>query len=109
MKQFRVVLHIGGTQREATVTITDNDELSASITAPETVAEGETAPFTVSSVAAPAPRTWWWATPSAVPRRRVTDYTDPGERLTIQSGQSSVTLAIQTNTDDEIEPTRPWW
>ena len=29
---FRVVLGIGGTRREATVTITDNDELSASVT-----------------------------------------------------------------------------
>ena len=45
---FRVVVGIGGTRREATVTIVDNDELSASVTAPETVAEGEVAPFTVT-------------------------------------------------------------
>ena len=101
---FRVVVGIGGTRREATATITDNDQLSASVTAPETVAEGETAPFTVTlrggESTAPVVVTYTVGGTAKAPG----DYTAPSGSLTIRSGESSGTIPIQTNTDNEIEP-----
>ena len=85
------------------MTITDNDELSASVTAPETVAEGETAPFTVTlrggESTAPVVVSYTVGGTAKAPG----DYTAPSGSLTIQSGESSGTIPIQTNTDNEIE------
>ena len=101
---FRVVVGIGGTRREATATITDNDQLSASVTAPETVAEGETARFTVTLSGGTSTANVVVSYTVGGTATKGDDYTDPGEPLTIPSGQSSGTIAIQTNTDNEIEP-----
>ena len=100
---FRVVAGIGSTRREATVTIVDNDELSASVTAPETVAEGEVAPFTVTlrggESTAPVVVSYTVGGTAKAPG----DYSAPSGSLTIQSGESSGRIPIQTNTDNEIE------
>ena len=100
---FRVVAGIGSTRREATVTIVDNDELSASVTAPETVAEGEVAPFTVTlrggESTAPVVVSYTVGGTAKAPG----DYAAPSGSLTIQSGESSGRISIQTNTDNEIE------
>ena len=100
---FRAVLHIGRTRHEATVTITDNDELSASVTAPQAVDEGEVARFTVTvgggESTAPVVVTYTIGGTAKAPG----DYAAPSGPLTIAPGQSSGTIAIQTNADDEIE------
>ena len=86
------------------ITIEDNDELSASVTVPNAVAEGEVAPFTVKlsggTSTAPVVVTYEWSGTAKAPG----DYTAPSGSLTIPSGQSSGTIAIQTNTDNVIEP-----
>ena len=101
---FRVVLGTGGPGHEARVTIEDNDELSASVSVPEAVAEGEVAPFTVTlrggESTAPVVVSYTVGGTAKAPG----DYTARSEPLTIQSGQSSGTISIQTNTDNEIEP-----
>ena len=86
------------------VTIEDNDELSASVSVPEAVAEGEVAPFTVTlrggESTAPVVVSYTVSGTAKAPG----DYTAPSGSLTIQSGESSGRIPIQTNTDNEIEP-----
>ena len=85
------------------ITIEDNDELSASVSVPEAVAEGDVAPFTVTlrggESTAPVVVTYTVGGTAKAPG----DYTDPSGSLTIQSGESSGRISIQTNTDNEIE------
>ena len=87
-----------------TVTIEDNDELSASVTVPETVTEGETAPFTVTLGGGTSTASVVVSYSVGGTAKAPGDYTDPSGSLTIQSGESSGTIPIQTNTDNEIEP-----
>ena len=86
------------------VTIEDNDELSASVTVPETVTEGETAPFTVSLSGGTSTANVVVSYTVGGTAKAPGDYTAPSGSLTIQSGESSGTISIQTNTDNEIEP-----
>ena len=85
------------------ITIEDNDELSASVTVPEAVAEGEVAPFKVTlrggESTAPVVVSYTVGGTAKAPG----DYTAPSGSLTIQSGESSGRISIQTNTDNEIE------
>ena len=87
-----------------TVTIEDNDELSASVTVPETVTEGETAPFTVTLSGGTSTANVVVSYTVGGTAKAPGDYAAPSESLTIQSGESSGTISIQTNTDNEIEP-----
>ena len=88
------------------ITINDNDQLSASVTVPEAVAEGEVAPFTVTlrggESTAPVVVSYTLGGTAKAPG----DYTAPSGSLTIQSGESSGRIPIQTNTDNEIEAGR---
>ena len=86
------------------VTIEDNDELSASVTVPESVAEGETARFTVTLGGGTSTADVVVTYSVGGTATKDKDYNDPGDRLVIPAGQSSGTIPIQTNTDDEIEP-----
>ena len=86
------------------VTIEDNDELSASVTVPETVTEGETARFTVSLSGGTSTANVVVSYTVGGTAKAPGDYTAPSGSLTIQSGESSGTIPIQTNTDNEIEP-----
>ena len=85
------------------ITIEDNDELSASVTVPETVAEGEVARFTVTlsggESTAPVVVSYTVGGTAKAPG----DYSAPSGSLTIRSGESSGRIPIQTNTDNEIE------
>ena len=86
------------------ITIEDNDTLSAGVTAPETVAEGEVAPFKVTlrggTSTAPVVVTYTMGGTAKAPG----DYTAPGGSLTMASGEESGTISIQTNIDNVIEP-----
>ena len=86
------------------VTIEDNDELSASVSVPETVTEGETAPFTVSLRGGASTANVVVSYTVGGTAKAPGDYTAPSGSLTIRSGESSGTISIQTNTDNEIEP-----
>ena len=86
------------------VTIEDNDQLSASVTVPETVTEGETARFTVSLSGGTSTANVVVSYTVGGTAKGPGDYTAPSGSLTIQSGESSGTISIQTNTDNEIEP-----
>ena len=86
------------------ITIEDNDELAASVTGPDSVDEGELARFTVKlgggTGTAPVVVSYEVSGTAKAPG----DYTAPSGTLTIDAGQASATIAIQTNTDNEIEP-----
>ena len=86
------------------VTIEDNDELSASVTVPEAVAEGETARFTVTLGGGTSTASVVVSYTVGGTAKAPGDYVAPSESLTIQSGESSGTIPIQTNTDNVIEP-----
>ena len=85
------------------VTIEDNDELSASVSVPEAVAEGEVAPFTVSLSGGTSTANVVVSYSVGGTAKAPGDYTAPSGSLTIQSGESSDRIPIQTNTDNEIE------
>ena len=87
----------------ATGTITDNETLTAAVTGAATVAEGTEASF-------PVTLTGGTSTAGVVVTYTVTgtatagtDYTAPGETLTILAGQASGTIEIQTATDDVLD------
>ena len=89
----------------AMVTIQDNDELSVSVTAPEAVAEGATAHFTVTvgggESTAPVEVSYSLSGTAKAPA----DYTAPSPRMvSIPAGQQTATIAIQTKTDKVLEP-----
>ena len=86
------------------VTIEDNDQLSASVTVPETVTEGEVARFTVSLSGGTSTANVVVSYTVGGTAKAPGDYTAPSGSLTIQSGESSGRIPIQTNTDNEIEP-----
>ena len=90
---------------QVTVTIVDNDELSVSVTAPEAVAEGATAHFTVTvgggESTAPVEVTYSLSGTAKAPA----DYTVPNELMVVVGpGQQTATIAIQTKTDKVLEP-----
>ena len=85
------------------VTIEDNDQLSASVTVPETVTEGEVARFTVSLSGGTSTANVVVSYTVGGTAKAPGDYTAPSGSLTIQSGESSGRIPIQTNTDNEIE------
>ena len=91
------------------VTIEDNDELSASVTVPEAVAEGETAPFTVTlgggESTAPVVVSYTVGGTAKAPG----DYTAPSGSLTIQSGESSGTIRFRPTPTMRSSRTRRWW
>ena len=94
----------GATLGTIQIIIEDNDELSASVSVPETVTEGEVARFTVSlgggESTAPVVVSYSVGGTAKAPG----DYTDPSGSLTVPSGESSGTISIRTNTDNVIEP-----
>ena len=90
---------------EVMVTIKDANELVASVTAPEAVAEGETARFTVTLGGGTSTANVVVSYTVGGTAKAPDDYTAPSPTMvTIGAGQASGTIAIQTNTDDEIEP-----
>ena len=89
----------------ATVTIKDNDELSASVTAPETVAEGEAARFTVSLGGGTGSAAVEVSYSLGGTAKAPADYTAPSPTMVmIQAGQQTATITIQTKTDKVLEP-----
>ena len=86
------------------VTIEDANELVASVTAPEAVAEGETARFTVTLGGGTSTASVVVSYSVGGTAKAPGDYTAPSGSLTIAAGQPSGTIPIQTNTDNEIEP-----
>ena len=86
------------------ITIEDNDELSASVTVPETVTEGEVALFMVKLGGGTSTADVMVSYTVSGTAKAPGDYTAPSGSLTIQSGESSDRISIQTNTDNEIEP-----
>ena len=90
---------------EVMVTIKDANELVASVTAPEAVAEGETARFTVTLGGGTSTANVVVSYTVGGTAKAPDDYTAPSPMMvTIGAGQASGTIAIQTKTDDEIEP-----
>ena len=94
----------GATLGTIQIMIEDNDELSASVTVPETVTEGETAQFTVSLSGGTSTADVVVSYTVGGTAKAPGDYTAPSGSLTIGSGESSGTIPIQTNTDNVIEP-----
>ena len=87
------------------ITIEDNDELSASVTVPEAVAEGETARFTVTLGGGTSTADVVVSYSVGGTAKAPDDYAAPSPMMvTIPAGQASGMIAIQTKTDDEIEP-----
>ena len=87
------------------VTIEDNDELSVSVTAPKTVAEGDVARFTVKvgggESTAPVNVSYSLGGTAKAPA----DYTAPSPTMvSIPAGQQAATIAIQTKADKVLEP-----
>ena len=84
---------------EATARIVDNDDLAVSVSGPTTVAEGNTATFTVSvaggTSTAPVVVTYTVGGTAT----SGTDYTAPGGTLTLEAGVAVGTVAIQTLDD----------
>ena len=102
--RVRAVLGTGGTPREATVTITDNDELSVSVTAPKTVDEGDVARFTVSvgggESTAPVDVAYSLSGTAKAPA----DYSAPSRMMvSVPAGQPTATITIQTKADKVLE------
>ena len=102
---FTVILTGAAEERRTTVTIEDADELVASVTrVAEAVAEGETARFTVTLGGGTSTADVVVSYSVGGTAKAPDDYTAPSGSLTIGTGQASGTIAIETKTDDEIEP-----
>ena len=102
---FTVILTGAAERRSTTVTIEDADELVASVTADaKAVTEGETARFTVTLGGGTSTADVVVSYSVGGTAKAPDDYTAPSESLTIGTGQASGTIAIETKTDDEIEP-----
>ena len=99
----RVMLGSGGSPQQATVTIEDNDELSVSVTAPKTVAEGDVARFTmtVGGAESTAPVNVSYSVGGTA--KAPGDYTAPSGTITIPARQATATIAIQTKADNVLE------
>ena len=87
------------------VTIEDNDELSVSVTAPKTVAEGDVARFTVrvdgGESTAPVDVNYSVGGTAKAPA----DYTAPSPTMvSIPAGQRTATITIRTMADKVLEP-----
>ncbi len=90
---------------QVTVTIEDNDELSVSVTAPKTVAEGDVARFTVrvggGESTAPVDVNYSVGGTAKAPA----DYTAPSPTMvSIPAGQRTATITIRTMADKVLEP-----
>ena len=70
------------------VTIEDDNELVASVTAPESLAEGETARFTVTLGGGTSTADVVVTYSVGGTATKDKDYNDPGDRLVIPAGQS---------------------
>ncbi len=102
-------LAVVGSHATASVTIVDrhtgHDELSVSVTAPKTVAEGDVARFTVKvgggESTAPVSVSYSLGGTAEGPA----DYTAPSPTMvSIPAGRQTATIAIQTRTDQVLEP-----
>ena len=93
------------------MTIEDADELVASVTrVAESVAEGETARFTVTLGGGTSTADVVVTYSVGGTATKDKDYNDPGDRLVIPAGQSSGTIPIQTRTlTMRSSRTRRWW
>ena len=101
----RVMLGSGGSPREATVTITDNDTLRVSVTGPKTVAEGSAATYTVKlggDVRGTADVAVAYTVGGTA--KTPADYAAPSERVVIPAGDETARFTIQTKTDKVLEP-----
>ena len=88
----------------ARVTIEDNDELSASVTAPKAVVEGAAAVFTVKVGGATSTAQVRVSYSIGGTARAPADYTAPSPTtVVIPAGQETATFAIQTKTDRLLE------
>ena len=90
---------------QVTVTIEDDDELSVSVSAPKTVAEGDVARFTVrvagATSTAPVNVSYSLGGTAKAPA----DYSAPNPTMvSIPAGQQTATIAIQTKPDKVLEP-----
>ena len=101
-------LAVVGSHATASVTIVDrqtDNELSVSVTAPKTVAEGDVARFTVKvgggESTAPVRVSYSLGGTATAPA----DYTAPSPTtVSIPAGRQTATIAIQTRTDTVLEP-----
>ena len=100
----RVMLGNGGSPREATVTITDNDTLRVSVTGPATVAEGSAATYTVKLGGDIRGTADVAVTYTVGGTAKAADYTAPSGRVVIPAGDETASFAIQTRTDKLLEP-----
>ena len=100
----RVMIGSGGSPREATVTITDNDTLRVSVTGSKTVDEGSAATITVSvgdvTSSADVAVTYTVGGTAKAPA----DYTAPSGQVVIPAGDETASFAIETKTDQVLEP-----
>ena len=104
MFTVRVMLGNGGSPREATVTITDNDTLRVSVTGPATVAEGSAATYTVKLGGDIRGTADVAVTYTVGGTAKAADYTAPSGRVVIPAGDETASFAIQTRTDKLLEP-----
>ena len=104
MFTVRVMLGSGGSPREATVTITDNDTLRVSVTGPATVAEGAAATYTVKLGGDIRGTADVAVTYTVGGTAKAADYTAPSGRVVIPAGDETASFAIQTRTDKLLEP-----
>ena len=88
----------------ATVTIEDNDELSASVTAPKTVVEGKVAQFTVKVGGGTSTADVRVSYSLGGTAKAPADYTAPSPTMVVPAGQKTATIAIQTKADKVLEP-----
>ena len=110
---FTVTLSFDGRQpenvelglAEGTATITD-DTLSASVTGPDTVAEGEAAEYVVTVAGGTGSESVTVTIAVAGSATSGEDYAPPSETLTIPAGAESATFVISTRADDLLEGER---
>ena len=90
---------------QAMVTIEDNDELSVSVTAPKTVAEGDIARFTVRVGGATSTGRVDVSYSVGGTAKAPADYSAPSPTMvSIPAGQETATIAIRTKADKVLEP-----
>ena len=100
----RVMLSNGGSPQEATVTITDNDELAVSVTGPKTVTEGDVARFTVKVGGAESTAAVNVSYSLGGTAKAPADYSAPNPTMvSIPAGEETATIAIQTKADKVLE------
>ena len=87
---------------EGTATITD-DTLSASVTGPDTVTEGEAAEYVVTVAGGTGSESVTVTIAVAGSATSGEDYAPPSETLTIPAGAESATFVISTRADDLLE------